>query len=81
MKFALFLCSTFAFAIAVESFWGEGETKNVLEDEPDIDIKAEASIFSVCLIFACENRSSWFFVMIQALRDLKERNNKDFKNT
>ena len=52
MKFALFLCSTFAFAIAVESFWGEGETKNVLEDEPDIDIKAEASIFSSCLICA-----------------------------
>ena len=51
MKFALFLC--LAFAIAVESFGGTGETYNVLEDvdEPDVDITTEASFISLSVSF------------------------------
>ena len=50
MKFALFLC--LAFAIAVESFGGAGETYNLEDvDEPDVDITTEASFISLSVSF------------------------------
>lgn len=45
MKFALFLCLVFAFA--VDYLWAGGELKDLLEDE--IDVKGKASL---CVSFA-----------------------------
>ena len=56
MKFALFLC--LAFAIAVESLWpGGAQVIDVLEDDPEVDLKKEASVFSLCSICTCRNLS------------------------
>lgn len=73
MKFVLFWGLCLAFAIAVESFWKQGNA--VLEDveqtKRQSEITEEASVFSLCFINnSGRNLSMSFFVKNQVLLEL-----------